>query len=54
MRTAVKNYKLYNQAKIARTIGKSRSYVSRVKRGKVKNERVLIEILKIIKGDKAA
>ena len=50
----IKNYKLYNQSEISRSLGISQCYISRVMRGKAKNKRVLELILKVIEPNRAA
>ncbi|GAB4287123.1 MAG: hypothetical protein Kow0098_03210 [Ignavibacteriaceae bacterium] len=53
-KTPIKEHRLYNKAQIARAVGKSRSYVSRVMRGKTENPAVLKKIKEIINTPKAA
>lgn len=50
----IKNYKLYNQSLIAKQIGISQSYVSRVMRGITKNDKVLKRILAVINSNNIA
>lgn len=51
----IKNHRLYNKAQIARALGVSRVYISKVMRGLADNPRILAEIKNhIITQSKAA
>jgi len=54
MNTPIKNFEIYNQSELARRVGVSQSYVSRLLRGKVQNKKIVERIKRIISEREAA